>query len=71
MTALIQRYERHYRLNLVALRVFLLGAIGSLSLQAARHRQRRQLLKLDERQLMDLGLSREQVLKEASKPFWA
>lgn len=34
------------------------------------HRTRRALLKLNYEQLKDIGLSREQTHKEASKPFW-
>jgi len=33
-------------------------------------RQRRELLELDDRQLADIGVSREQSLREASKLFW-
>jgi len=32
--------------------------------------QRRALLKLDERMLRDIGLSRADVEREAEKPFW-
>ena len=48
-----------------------LSAISrKVSLMAARYRQRRQLLQLGVDQLEDIGLSREQALNEASKPFW-
>jgi uncharacterized protein YjiS (DUF1127 family) len=33
-------------------------------------RQRRALLELDQHQLKDIGLTREQALREASKLFW-
>ena len=33
-------------------------------------RQRRALLDLDDRQLADVGVTREQALQEASKLFW-
>ena len=36
----------------------------------ARSRQRRQLLSLSDHMLRDLGLSRADVMAEASKPFW-
>jgi uncharacterized protein YjiS (DUF1127 family) len=36
----------------------------------ARQRQRRALLELDDRLLCDIGVTREQALQEASKPFW-
>lgn len=35
-----------------------------------RYRSRRQLLKLDDSRLADIGLSREAAKKEAQKPFW-
>lgn len=35
-----------------------------------RSRQRKHLALLDDRMLEDIGLSREQVLQETSKPFW-
>lgn len=41
-----------------------------LNLMAARARQRRQLLNLSDERLDDIGITRAQVLKEASKPFW-
>jgi len=36
----------------------------------ARSRQRKQLAKLDDHLLKDIGYSRSQVQKEISKPFW-
>ena len=35
-----------------------------------RSRQRRTLMRLDDRLLHDIGLSRSDVEREASKPFW-
>lgn len=35
-----------------------------------RARERRELLQLDERQLRDIGVRAEDVLREAHKPFW-
>ncbi len=35
-----------------------------------RHSQRRQLAKLDARQLDDMGLNLKQVEQEIQKPFW-
>lgn len=35
-----------------------------------RSRQRRQLLWLDERLRRDIGITREEALREARKPFW-
>ena len=36
-----------------------------------RHKERTQLRRLDDRLLSDVGLSRDQVKAEISKPFWA
>ena len=41
-----------------------------LSGMLAAHRQRRQLLQLDDRRLDDIGLDRNQALREAARPFW-
>ena len=35
-----------------------------------RHRQRRQLMEMDDRQLKDIGITREQAEQEARKPSW-
>jgi len=35
-----------------------------------RWRQRQALLELDDRLLRDIGISREQAIQEADKPFW-
>lgn len=36
----------------------------------ARSRQRRQLLQLDERLFRDIGVTADEALHEARKPFW-
>ena len=36
----------------------------------ARQRTRRALAQLDDRMLADVGITREQALREAEKPFW-
>jgi uncharacterized protein YjiS (DUF1127 family) len=36
----------------------------------ARHNQRRALMALDERMLRDIGLTRDEVTREGSKPMW-
>ena len=41
-----------------------------LATWSARHRQRRQLVDLDERLLADIGLTRVEAEAEAAKPFW-
>ena len=35
-----------------------------------RYRQRRQLMEMDDRQLKDIGVTREQAEREARKPIW-
>ena len=35
-----------------------------------RYRQRRQLMEMDERQLKDIGITREQAEQEGRKPIW-
>lgn len=39
-------------------------------LQLARQRTRRVLARLDERQLLDVGVTRAGAMREAAKPFW-
>lgn len=41
-----------------------------LGLWYARARQRAQLAQLSDQQLVDIGISRSEALKEAAKPFW-
>jgi len=43
---------------------------GTVAVWIERHRQRRDLAALEPYLLRDLGLTREQALYEASKPFW-
>jgi uncharacterized protein YjiS (DUF1127 family) len=35
-----------------------------------RYRQRRQLIEMDDRELKDIGITREQAEQEARKPIW-
>jgi uncharacterized protein YjiS (DUF1127 family) len=35
-----------------------------------RYRQRRQLMEMDDRELKDIGITREQAEQEARKPIW-
>jgi len=34
------------------------------------HRQRRRLMRLNDRQLQDIGIARQEAKYEASRPFW-
>lgn len=45
-------------------------ALSALRLLRQRQNTRRQLLELDLRALRDIGVTREQALHEAGKPFW-
>ena len=50
----------------------LFRAVGKIvSMWTFRYQQRRELEDLDEQVLRDIGINREQALKEARKPFWA
>jgi uncharacterized protein YjiS (DUF1127 family) len=53
-----------------ALRTRFGGALAWLRRGYAVHRQRRELLALDERMLKDIGISRADALQEGRKPFW-
>lgn len=44
--------------------------LGTIQLWVERSRQRSILRQLDEHLLRDIGLSREEALREAAKPFW-
>ena len=39
-------------------------------LTAERYRQRKQLMEMDDRQIKDIGITREQAEQEARKPIW-
>ena len=45
-------------------------AMAQLRVWKQRVQARRQLAEMDERLLRDIGLSAEQALREAGKPFW-
>ena len=46
------------------------GWFATLTIWQKRYADRRRLLELDDRLLLDIGLSRAEVIAEASKPFW-
>lgn len=45
-------------------------AVEEVSVRSARQKTRRELLRLDDRELRDIGITREQALKEARRTFW-
>ena len=47
-----------------------LSFMDKLAIYYRRVKQRQELLALDERMLRDIGISRVDAIKEASKPFW-
>lgn len=54
------------------LRFLALGVVALChgAMWVARHKQRHTLLALEDHQLEDIGVTREQATKEARKPFW-
>jgi uncharacterized protein YjiS (DUF1127 family) len=48
----------------------LVAVLSALRTIQARQMARYQLAHMDERLLADIGISREQALAEAAKPFW-
>ena len=54
----------------ISLRRFLLCFTTAYRLCRERYRQRRQLLEMDDRQLKDIGITREQAEQEGRKPLW-
>ena len=51
-------------------RAVLSGLAGMITIWLNRHQGRRDLSELDDRLLADVGISREDALREAGKPFW-
>ncbi|MCB1464537.1 MAG: DUF1127 domain-containing protein [Nitratireductor sp.] len=49
----------------------MLGSVFTRFAKAAEmRRSRRALMNLNDRQLRDIGVSRDEALREASRPFW-
>jgi len=48
----------------------LVDVAGLIALWQERSRQRRALMKLDDRMLRDIGIARSEAEYEADKPFW-
>ena len=67
----IHAHETSYSRNGLTALAELLGDAFTLAYGwRERSRQRRSLMRLDDRLLHDIGLSRADVEHEASKPFW-
>lgn len=62
------RIDRHHRRH--ARRRWLACALALALRWIDRARQRRLLAELDDRLLADIGITREDALREARKPFW-
>jgi len=54
----------------ISLRKLLHSCTTAYRLCSERYRQRRQLLEMDDRQLKDIGITRELAEQEAGKPLW-
>jgi uncharacterized protein YjiS (DUF1127 family) len=54
----------------ISLRKLLHSFTTAYRLCGERYRQRRQLLEMDDRQLKDIGITRDQAEQEARKPLW-
>lgn len=49
---------------------FLLRVIGTFELILEKRRSRLALMEMSDDQLKDIGISRSQAFREASRPFW-
>ena len=71
MNTLVKKANHQINMTgLVWLRVRFFNAIAMISVWQARARQRRQLAQLEDHRLKDLGLTREEAMAQAAKPFW-
>ncbi len=61
-------FLRNRALSRAMAKIHSVGA--TVSLWRSRQRERRALMKLDDRFLRDIGITRRQALEEANKPFW-
>ena len=50
--------------------VFVIGFFNILITWQQRIEERRQLLEMSDRMIRDIGLNRNDILREANKPFW-
>ncbi len=62
-----QKRSEQRRVNLTASAT---GILATIRFWLQRSIQRRHLAHLDDHQLQDIGISREQASREAAKPFW-
>jgi uncharacterized protein YjiS (DUF1127 family) len=59
------RHSRRYRINDAVQR-----GLATLKLWARRIRERRELARLDDRMLKDIGITRADAMFASEKPFW-
>lgn len=62
--------SRQHTTSVTAGKPFFAEMINTLWLWGERSARRRQLKELTQRQLNDIGVSREAAVQEAAKPFW-
>ncbi|MGI9372302.1 MAG: DUF1127 domain-containing protein [Hyphomicrobiales bacterium] len=78
MNSLDFQIRNSFRIDIIGLFIALLGLILTAVIlpfrvyqfRTDKWRSRRHLEELDERQLADIGVSREEANQESSKPFW-
>jgi uncharacterized protein YjiS (DUF1127 family) len=68
--AIADRRPRDLEPKSISLRKLLHCLTTAYRLCGQRYRQRRQLLKMDDRELKDIGITREQAEQEGRKPPW-
>jgi len=69
MSALLSS-KAEYNKARVTLQVFLKASMEALKVYSRRYQQRQQLMRLDDRALKDIGVSRIDAEQEGVKPFW-
>jgi len=73
MTTTLQTYQSSIepaRVSQGSGAAWLYGRFASVHRMLQRQRQRRALLEFDDHRLEDIGISWEQAVEEARKPFW-
>ena len=66
----ISRFQASAELKTTRVSTWLSRVVALAHGALRRRRQRKRLLELDERQLSDIGVTRDQAREEACKPLW-